>query len=47
MAEAVMRYSKEVFPAPEGWRDGGGEMSSRIGGPEGRSVFSCGMVVKL
>lgn len=32
MARAAMRYSSDVFPAPDGWYGGGGETSSRTGG---------------
>ena len=34
MAWAIIRYSREVLPAPVGWWVGGGDTSSRIVGEE-------------
>lgn len=48
MACAMMRWRREVLPDPEGWWDGGGEMSSRCGGVwNERRESSSGMPEKM
>lgn len=44
----MMRYKREVLPAPERWWDGGGEMSSRTGGVgDGRRASRSGRPEKM
>lgn len=44
MARAMMRYRRDVLPAPERWWDGGGEMSSMMGGVgDGRRASRSGV----
>lgn len=47
MACAMMRWRRDVLPEPEGWKDGGGETSSRCGVWDERRVSSSGMPEKM